>query len=74
MFRDFHDKAVVSALHRLHLLRLFDVIYVLDRGRVVARGTLDELLASSRHFQELWKHQDEGAQPDRSLESTTTGL
>ena len=45
MFRDFHDKAVVSALHRLHLLRLFDVIYVLDRGRVVARGTLDELLA-----------------------------
>jgi len=33
MFRDFHDKAVVSALHRLHLLRLFDVIYVLDRGQ-----------------------------------------
>jgi ABC-type multidrug transport system fused ATPase/permease subunit len=64
MFRDFHDKAAVSALHRLHLLRLFDVVYVLDRGRVVARGTLDELLASSRHFQELWKHQDDGAQRD----------
>jgi hypothetical protein len=31
MFRDFRDKAVVSALHRLHLLRLFDVICVLDR-------------------------------------------
>jgi ATP-binding cassette subfamily B protein len=74
MFRDFHDKAVVSALHRLHLLRLFDVIYVLDRGRVVARGTLDELLASSRHFQELWKHQDDGAPPDRSLESVNRGI
>ena len=74
MFRDFHDKAVVSALHRLHLLRLFDVIYVLDRGRVVARGTLDELLASSQHFQELWKHQDDTAQPDRSLESMQTRI
>jgi hypothetical protein len=30
---------------------------------VVARGTLDELLASSPHFQELWKHQDDGAPP-----------
>jgi ABC-type multidrug transport system fused ATPase/permease subunit len=48
MFRDFHDKAVVSALHRLHLMRLFDVIYVLDRGRVVARGTLDVAPPSSR--------------------------
>ena len=70
MFRDFRDKAVVSALHRLHLLRLFDVIYVLDRGRVVARGTLDELLASSRHFQELWQHQDDGAQADTARQGS----
>lgn len=63
MFRDFRDKAVVSALHHLHLLRLFDMIYVLDRGRVVAQGTLGDLLASSRHFRELWKHQYDSSQP-----------
>ena len=60
----------MSALHRLHLLRLFDEVYVLDRGRVVARGTLDELLASSQHFQEGAS----GAPPDRYLESVKTGI
>jgi ABC-type multidrug transport system fused ATPase/permease subunit len=59
MLRDFADKAVVSALHRLHLLRLFDTVYVLHQGRVVGCGTLDELLESNTHFQELWRHQDD---------------
>ena len=63
MFSEFADKAVVSALHRMHLLRLFDVIYVLQRGRVVASGSLEELLQSSGHFQELWRHQDDAFSP-----------
>jgi len=58
LFRQFHDKAVVSALHRLHLLRLFDYVYVLDRGRVVAEGSFDTLRHHSALFQELWRHQE----------------
>jgi ABC-type multidrug transport system fused ATPase/permease subunit len=61
MFDAFSDKAVVSALHRLHLLRLFDEVYVLRQGRVVAQGTLDELLEGSTYFQSLWRHQAESA-------------
>lgn len=57
MFAAFRDKAVVSALHRLHLLRHFDEVYVLRDGRVVEQGTLEELLARSEYFRSLWRHQ-----------------
>ena len=55
MFDAFGDKAVVSALHRLHLLRWFDEVCLLRQGRIIARGTLDELLRTSPDFQELWR-------------------
>ena len=59
MFRKFTDKAVVSALHRLHLLRLFDYVYILDKGKVVDEGSFEELRRNSLIFQELWRHQEE---------------
>ncbi len=62
LFQEFQDKAIVSSLHRLHLLPQFDYIYVLDQGRVVDEGTFAELRASSAVFQELWRHQEEGVQ------------
>ena len=59
MFEEFKDKAVVSALHRLHLLTKFDHVYILESGRVVDQGSFEHLLAESPIFQELWKHQEE---------------
>lgn len=58
MFQAFQDKAIISAMHRLHLLPQFDYIYVLRRGRIVAEGTFDTLRQQSPVFQELWKHQE----------------
>jgi ABC-type multidrug transport system fused ATPase/permease subunit len=60
VFAAFRDSCVVSAMHRLHLLREFDRIYVLAEGRLVAEGTLEELLVTSPLFQELWRHQQIG--------------
>lgn len=57
VFAEFKDKAVVSALHRLHLLKLFDYIYVMESGSIVAEGSLEYLLHNSNVFAELWKHQ-----------------
>ncbi|MBS0028907.1 ABC transporter ATP-binding protein [Chitinophaga sp. 22321] len=58
MFQAFADKAIISSMHRLHLLPQFDYIYVLGQGRIVAEGTFHYLRHNSTHFQELWKHQE----------------
>jgi ABC-type multidrug transport system fused ATPase/permease subunit len=70
LFQAFSAKAMVSALHRLHLLHFFDYIYVLEQGRIVAEGTLAELRKKSPEFQELWRHQERGSQA--VLGSSTT--
>jgi ATP-binding cassette, subfamily B, bacterial len=59
LFTAFSDKAVISSIHRLHLLTQFDYVYVLHQGRIVAEGTFAHLLENSSIFQELWKHQKE---------------
>jgi ATP-binding cassette, subfamily B, bacterial len=59
MFTAFKDKAIISSMHRLHLLSQFDYVYVLRQGRVVAEGTFAYLREHSSIFQELWKHQEE---------------
>jgi ABC-type multidrug transport system fused ATPase/permease subunit len=43
LFEAFADKAVVSSLHRLHLLDLFDYVYVFSEGRIIEHGTPKEL-------------------------------
>ncbi len=58
LFAEFSGKAVLSSLHRLHLLRLFDYVYVLDQGRVVAEGTFEYLRTFDPIFQELYRHQE----------------
>ncbi len=59
LFKNFSDKAVISSLHRLHLLPLFDYIYILDKGRVVDEGKFEYLRLNSPVFLEMWQHQAE---------------
>ena len=58
MFAQFQGKAVISTLHRLHLLSKFDYVYVLQNGHVMDEGTFASLKENSPIFQELWKHQE----------------
>ncbi|GAB3708803.1 ABC transporter ATP-binding protein [Spirosoma flavus] len=57
LLREFSDKAVVSTLHRLHLLPLFDYIYIMQDGRIVDEGTFSTLRQRSAIFQDMWAHQ-----------------
>ncbi|HWJ91113.1 MAG TPA: ABC transporter ATP-binding protein [Flavisolibacter sp.] len=57
LFRAFSNKAVISSIHRLHLLPQFDYIYVLDQGRIIDEGGFEDLLANSEAFKALWDHQ-----------------
>lgn len=55
IFREFRDKTVISSVHRLHLLLLFHEIYMFSGGRIIASGTLQDLLTQCPEFQELWR-------------------
>lgn len=57
LFKNLTGKAVISSLHRLHLLTTFDYIYILRNGAVIEEGTFDELKRCSLVFNELWEHQ-----------------
>lgn len=59
LFASFADKAIVSTLHRLHLLSRFDYVYVMQQGRIADQGTFADLRKRSPLFGELWQHQKE---------------
>lgn len=59
LLREFAGKAVVSTLHRLHLLPLFDYIYIMQSGKIVDEGSFTELRQRSTIFQEMWTHQED---------------
>jgi ATP-binding cassette, subfamily B, bacterial len=58
LFQSFKNKAVISSLHRLHLLTQFDYVYILRNGSVVDQGPFEELKRYSLVFKELWEHQN----------------
>ena len=59
IFREFRDKTIISSVHRLHLLPLFNKIFMFSDGRIIASGSLNDLLTSCTEFQELWQQYHE---------------
>ncbi|CAN5530179.1 ABC transporter ATP-binding protein [soil metagenome] len=59
LFKAFEGKAIISSLHRLHLLPFFDYIYIIENGKVIDEGTFEYLRLSSPNFAELWQHQED---------------
>ncbi len=48
------NRTLIAIAHRLSTIVAADQILVLDRGRVVARGTHDELLGTSPLYKSMW--------------------
>ena len=55
IFFEFKDKVVISSIHRLHLLPLFDTIYLFEKGKIKESGSFNELLKKSKEFQAMWE-------------------
>ncbi len=50
------DRTTLIIAHRLSTIALADEIVVLDRGRIVGRGTHDELLETSPVYGDIYEH------------------
>ena len=54
IFEAFPDKTIMSSIHRLHLLSLFDKVYFFKDGKIITSGSFEDLKETSPEFQELW--------------------
>ncbi len=50
----FEDKTVICIVHDLHMLELFDTVFVFDEGKLVGVGSCAELLETCPAFQALY--------------------
>ncbi len=55
IFARYPDRCIVASIHRLHLLPLFDEIYVLEKGKVMEHGTFEELKNKGGALAAMWK-------------------
>ncbi len=69
IFREFKDKTIISSIHKLHLLPMFDMIYFFKNGKIKAEGTFDRLLETSEEFRDIWKRHTETKKNDKDTTS-----
>ncbi len=62
------DRTVVAIAHRLSTVAMADQILVLAEGRIVERGTHDELLALEGRYTQLWRIQTATGDSERGAE------
>ena len=53
-------KTVVAIAHRLSTIAQMDRVLVLDKGRIVAQGSHEELIRQEGLYASLWQHQSGG--------------
>ena len=53
VFKEFKSKTIISSIHRLNLLDNFDYIYMFDKGKIIAEGTLKDIMKHPR-FRNIW--------------------
>jgi ATP-binding cassette subfamily B protein len=71
LFATFKESCVVSSVHRLNLLGLFDEVLVMQGGRLVAQGSAAELSLNCREFQRLTAVQARGVADDPDASRST---
>jgi len=54
ILKTYKHKTIISSIHRLHLLHMFDYIYLFGDGNIIAEGTFAQML-KNKHFKPIWK-------------------
>ena len=55
IFKAFKDKTILASIHKYNLLDQFDRIVMFDEGKIVADGSLPDLLKTNKQFYDSWK-------------------
>lgn len=55
LFHKFNDRCMIATMHRLHLLDMFDTIWVMEEGQIVQQGSFEQIKNMDGSFKELWK-------------------
>lgn len=53
----FTDKTLIMATHRAMALKDFDEIIFMDQGRIIERGTFDEMMALNGRYAQIYRQQ-----------------
>jgi len=66
LFAYFADACVISSVHRINLLHRFDEILLMQSGKLIAQGSLTQLMTTSTEFKQLMaayqkSHKEEGS-------------
>jgi ATP-binding cassette, subfamily B, bacterial len=61
------DRTAIVIAHRLSTIRRMDELIVLERGRIIEKGSHDTLLARGGTYASLWAHQSGGFLAAESL-------
>ena len=55
IFTEFPEKTIIASVHKSHLLYLFDIIYLFQDCKIIASGSLGDLIERSDEFNNLWR-------------------
>ncbi len=55
IWKSFERKTVIASIHKMNLLKLFDRIYIFEKGRIADEGTFDDLLQRNDSFKKSWE-------------------
>jgi ABC-type multidrug transport system fused ATPase/permease subunit len=55
IFQSFSGKTILASIHKMNLLKYFDRIIIMDKGKIIDQGTFDQLLEKNMDFKNSWE-------------------